>query len=253
MKRGPRVEAYVRSTGDDGDELVYVGSTSTGGIITARSSNELTWRLWTSAGTSTSVTCGCEWGHDGSATWPMTWTSTSTNHYAHTDMWTDWIECEARAAEVRASYRAVTAEQRAAWRRREQELLAASTKAEAERVAARERARALLVSCLSPAQREDLAKRKCFYVDVRGDDGVARRFRIDEHTHGNVKLLDDKGSIVGQYCVQPDNVPVEDAMLAQKLWLDANPAEFVRKANFSPHRMLTDADRRLIIVPGRAA
>jgi hypothetical protein len=115
--------------------------------------------------------------------------------------------------------------------------------------AARETARALLVSCLTPQQRADLASRRCFYVDAPG----GRRFRIDEGSHGNVKLLDAKGSIIGSYCVQPDGVPVEDTMLAQKLWLETSPEHLGRIANFSPLRTLSDEDRRLILPSRRAA
>jgi hypothetical protein len=51
-----------------------------------------------------------------------------------------------------------------------------------------------------------------------------------------VHLLDDKGSIVGRYCIHPRDVPAPDAMLAQKLWLENNEAEFLRVANFTPYR-----------------
>lgn len=102
--------------------------------------------------------------------------------------------------------------------------------------AAARRAEDLLRQNLTDEQREDLEKKNCFYLESLGKDGKRRRYRIDRGTHGNVKLLDDKGSIVGTYCVQPDNVPAADAMLAQKLWLETDEEAFRKVANFTRRR-----------------
>lgn len=99
---------------------------------------------------------------------------------------------------------------------------------EVERVTkekAARRARALLVENLSGVQRECYEKNGYFDVEVAG-----KTYRIKQGTHGNVALVDGAGPIE-RYCVQPDGVPDEDAMLAQKLALDFAPEEFFKKAN----------------------
>jgi hypothetical protein len=101
---------------------------------------------------------------------------------------------------------------------------------------ARRRANDLLHRSLTSEQREDLAKKNCFYLDSIQPNGERRRYRIDRGTHGNVKLLDAQGRIIGRYCVQPTAVPVEDAMLAQKLWIETDEPGFLRVANFTPQR-----------------
>jgi len=193
-----------------------VSSLATGGAGVA---NQI-WGIWTTA-TASGGTIG------------NTITLTST--------WTNWNEQANAIADQRLAQQVVrqqaqrtqpSAEQLAAWREQERLRLERAEEAAREIVAARSRARKLLVACLTPEQRDDLEKKKCFYLDCHSRDGTKRRYRIDEGTHGNVKLLDDKGKVVGSYCVQPTGVPTEDAMLAQKLWLENDEEEFKRRANF---------------------
>lgn len=214
----------------------------TGATAVTNSAVEAIWNAWTitfNAGTSSTnqITLVAEnvWTH-----WNVTiGVSSAGTTYTNQVAWNGWIvqgnviEEQRAQALLRQQLRVQpTPEQLAEWR--EQERLA---KERAERrhrdlLAARQRARSLLVSCLSPEQREDLAQKKCFFLECHSPDGAKRRYRIDQGTHGNVKLVDDAGKILGSYCVQPDNVPDEDAMLAQKLWLETNEDEFKRRANF---------------------
>lgn len=106
----------------------------------------------------------------------------------------------------------------------EQQARAEQERRIAEEVAAKDRAERLLMACLSGRQREDLASKNCFYVDVPLDDGKIERYRIDRGSHGNIKQLDEKGSIIRSFCVQPSGVPVGDSMLAQKLFLESDEA-----------------------------
>jgi hypothetical protein len=116
----------------------------------------------------------------------------------------------------------------AEWRERESRRVA-------EASAAKRRAETLLRSHLTEQQRKDLDAKNCFYLESIGSDGDRRRYRIDRGTHGNVKLLDKEGRIIGSYCVQPSGVPAEDAMLAQKLWLETDESTFKKVANFTRH------------------
>jgi hypothetical protein len=96
---------------------------------------------------------------------------------------------------------------------------------------ANRRAEALLRGCLTPEQQHDLETKGCFYVETPG----GRRYRIDRGTHGNVKRLDERGSILAGYCAQPNGIPVADSMLAQKLALEADEDGFLRVANARPN------------------
>jgi hypothetical protein len=54
---------------------------------------------------------------------------------------------------------------------------------------------------------------------------------------GNVKLLGNDGLPVKRYCIHADSrLPYEDQMLAQKMLLEANEAEFLRVANMTQLR-----------------
>lgn len=92
------------------------------------------------------------------------------------------------------------------------------------------RARKLLVEHLDAVQRASYEKDGHFVVEVQGV-----RYRIDQGTHGNVKELDAAGKPLASYCIQPAGVPDEDAMLAQKLQLEADVAAFKRVANRRPY------------------
>lgn len=110
--------------------------------------------------------------------------------------------------------------------------IAPAARRRAELDLANRRAEDLLRRELTPEQIEDLEKKQCFYLE---SVTTKRRYRIDRGTHGNVKLLGPDGKIIGTYCVQPDNVPVADVMLAQKLWIEGNEEGFEKVANYRPY------------------
>lgn len=114
--------------------------------------------------------------------------------------------------------RLLRAQQRA-WRRQE---VARAREADE----ARGRAETLLQAHLSPAQAESLTTHGWFEVTVAGVT-----YRIKRGHAGNVVRV-DVGREVERYCIHPaEFVPDADAMLAQKLLLEADPAEFRRIAN----------------------
>lgn len=90
------------------------------------------------------------------------------------------------------------------------------------------RAKALLVTFLTAGQRATLEQHGYFDERVEGHG----TFRIYKGWAGNVRRLDDKGKEREQFCIHPiDDVPHYDNMLAQRLMLQTNPAEFFRTAN----------------------
>lgn len=93
---------------------------------------------------------------------------------------------------------------------------------------AENRARDLLLSCLTPAQQEEYTATRSFTVKVKSGN----RYRIEQHRNYNVIRLDKKGQVVSELCAGPvEEVPLEDQMLAQKLLLETDEAEFLAVAN----------------------
>jgi hypothetical protein len=93
--------------------------------------------------------------------------------------------------------------------------------------AAYKRAARLLNSFLTPKQKRELRKKN--HIHVNGQDG--QLYRIEARSHQNVFLIKD-GKPVTQFCVVSREIlPVPDLVLAQKLLLEANIAEFMALAN----------------------
>lgn len=98
---------------------------------------------------------------------------------------------------------------------------------EYERVA--NRAEALLRSCLTSEQLAEYERDQSFTVQGKCD-----RYRIRGGTlNANIDVIRE-GKLAHRLCVHPDGVPVEDAMLAQKLWLEADEDAIVARANIRP-------------------
>lgn len=106
--------------------------------------------------------------------------------------------------------------------------------AEAEQAQARERAEKLLQEALSAEQRAQLADKGYFELVTLSTGGARRRYRIKRGQAGNIQQLDESGRVLKRLCAHPrEVVPDADAMLAQKLWLEAREEEFLRIANHS--------------------
>jgi hypothetical protein len=104
--------------------------------------------------------------------------------------------------------------------------------AEGEKARARERAGKLLQENLSPKQREELAAKGHFHLEVFSKDGTRRTYQINKGRSGNVKQLNEAGRIIKSLCCHPiEMVPDEDTMLAQKLFLEAREEDFLSIAN----------------------
>ena len=96
---------------------------------------------------------------------------------------------------------------------------------------ATKRAESLLRRYLSAEQQQDLEKKGYFQVTVG-----KRRFRIRRGTSHNVIEVNKQGRKIRTFCAHPDNVPVPDVMLAQKLALEIQPSVFFSVANASDRR-----------------
>ena len=108
-------------------------------------------------------------------------------------------------------------------RRNERNQRLFSTMEEADR-----KAMELLVRHLTEEQRLEVAARKCFHM--RAGDG--RTYRIENGSAHNVVLVDEAGDAM-RYCVvfgRHDRLPNADLMLAQKLFLEADPEAFLKMA-----------------------
>ena len=93
---------------------------------------------------------------------------------------------------------------------------------------AEKRAEALLELHLNETQRQEYRTKKRFIVEVQ--DGVC--YRINRGWAGNVEELNKDGKPVNRLCIHTRApVPIPDNLLAQKLLLETDPAEFRRIAN----------------------
>lgn len=196
--------------------------------VTSVDSNDYIWRVWNSDRTGTS---------DFDYADPFFCSRTSAGDSTSIQVWEEWnIPQEAREASRRAS-----AEQREAWRRMEEEQrrLAEQRQAEnearwikeaEEREKAKQRAEELLLSFLTPEQRDELQRLSHFHLIV-GD----RKYRIKRGRSRNIELLDEAGKPIKKLCAHPiAYVPDADTMLAQKLMLETDEEAFLKLANHTP-------------------
>jgi hypothetical protein len=103
-----------------------------------------------------------------------------------------------------------------------------------------ERSRALLLRCLSAAQRAEFERTLGFCV--RGASGC--RYRIGYSTTANVEVLGENGEVLFRLCAGPNRLPTPSVLLAQKLMLEACEAEFLRIAARHPPVTVSFATRR---------
>jgi len=92
-----------------------------------------------------------------------------------------------------------------------------------------ERANRLLLSLLSPEQRQQLDRYN--YFIVMAPSGHRYRVYDPSHVGYNVRLLDAADLEVVHFCAVVPNVPPADTMLAQKLMLETEEWHFQMIAN----------------------
>lgn len=132
---------------------------------------------------------------------------------------------EARRMEEYARQIAIQEQERLAFTERLQ-------REEEETANARRTAKQLLLRFLTPEQRNKLEQHG--YFDVRGSR-TGHVYRIRQGSHGNIfKMHEDGQRMIAKYCGQPEGVPTEDMMLAQKLQIECDEDGFLAKANMTP-------------------
>lgn len=95
---------------------------------------------------------------------------------------------------------------------------------------AQDKAEKLLLSVLTEEQQRELREKR--YVTCKSRKS-GNRYRVYRGTHGNVRQIDHTGKEIAQLCVQPDNVPEGDSMIAQLLHIEHNEEEFRKTANIT--------------------
>lgn len=88
----------------------------------------------------------------------------------------------------------------------------------------------LLLERLSPSQRTDFLRWR--YFVVRGESG--QRYRVTYGMNGNIEVLTPLGVVDHRLCAGPSGVPIPGVLLAQKLMLETQEAEFLRIAARQP-------------------
>lgn len=146
------------------------------------------------------------------------------------NVWTVWQTTNTTAANRVVRTRAVdtrTPEERKRdeWKAAQARIISSNRHRAAtlrRRIADREAER-LLVSQLTPEQRDELERLDRFHV-IAGD----KTYRIRRGWAGNIDLIEDD-QIVERWCVHPARqIPVADSMVAQKLMIESGCADELR-------------------------
>lgn len=190
------------------------------------------WRMWH---TDNNITA-CTTYNDPWQQWHNCGT-TSSNVITVTNAWRSWAsEAEDRytTRKMSKAERQRREEEERRWRAEEQARrdreTAAMQEQEAKRKAADDRAMGLLISMLSQEQKNDLKNHQHFFVKAAS----GRLYRIDQGSHGNVKVVDSLSrKVIERLCVQPDGVPAGDSMLMQKLLIETAEVALRKHANIT--------------------
>lgn len=196
--------------------LRYAGTTATSATHSALQNEINIWRVWNQTYATTASSVSIYTSSSTSATCSVTWTEWNNSY---TDLNTLRQQFDTTA---RYSRRQLTEEELKLELEREKKRHEETQKRLKAEQEARDRAERLLLSNLTPKQRADLKEKNSFYVDIPLVGGGVERYRIDRGHQGNVKQLDAKGSVIRSFCIHPDGVPAADAMLAQKLFIEAD-------------------------------
>lgn len=126
----------------------------------------------------------------------------------------------------------ISREQREEMTRQQEERLREYEQRNRQRVEAQARSKELLLSHLTPAQRDTFEKNQWFVVE----GGRSRQlYRIrSTGISGNIDVLEGRpGKVTHRLCchLRDVSVPLFDHILAQKIWIEADEDQFLRTAN----------------------
>lgn len=176
---------------------------STSGGTTTTGGNG--WYRLSSAGTSVAESTGTAWTYPGNASAMPAISATPINWHPY------------QPALVRSAEEVETAREYA-------------EKVEREKREAEERAEKLLVENLDEEQRQAYRDRKVVPIAT-----ARAKYLIKKGKVGNVVRLNDQGREAERFCVHPiTDMPDQDVMLAQLLWLRWCEDDFLRVANRIP-------------------
>jgi hypothetical protein len=193
-------------------------------------------------GTNTIITEAAVWNswisyYDALVMNGMTSTTIGTISATITNVWTDWNQRQWLAGSSKlnewAPARGALCEENFRQQLRQQQK--AALRVRATKRLAKIKAEHLLISALAEEQRMDLKRYGYFKLYVQRGEAT-RVYRIRRGQVQNIELMEElpNGDLkpVRTLCAHPSIlVPDADAMLAQKLMLETNEAEFLRIAN----------------------
>lgn len=211
----------------------YVKTTTT----SSAASVGIVWRAWNDTTTikvkmiqATDSTWSC---------WVQTSTGTTANTYyvreeydSAASVWSGWCPNGSVIKVQMIPAPQLTEEQVAARARQAEEQRLAREEAERKRKEAEEKAEKLLQEHLNEEQQKEYQEQQAFHVVTAS----GRRYQVRRGISGNVYEIkaeqDGKVKELKKFCIHPHiSVPAADNMLAQKLLLETNEAEFERVAN----------------------
>lgn len=193
--------------------------------------SELVWNEWiTTNGTAT--TAFTDNTDSGTSIW-TTWTSTGTTTHGVRLTKLAIAETEEEKQARLERERQEQAERRQRAERERARIQAEEAEMQRKKDIANQRARELLLTLLNQRQSKEYKDHGWFEVLHKG-----KRYRIQERTR--VQEYSKEGAYQGEWCVwlrENYEYPPIDAMIAQKLTLEGDPARFFQTANFFPARI----------------
>lgn len=195
--------------------------------ISVTSNNDI-WTIWNHAyAANNAITIGA--GTAAAITPTVVAAAQIVTNPSNTIVWTHWIGQNELTREQRAEIQRQQQVANDRWRQQQTEIQQVQAKAQ-------ERAQRLLEESLDPKQREELAAKGYFELDVISSNGQRRRYRIHRKWSHSIHQIDPaNGQRLKTLCIHPrEQTPVEDSMLAQKLMLEGGmEEELLRIANHS--------------------
>jgi len=193
------------------------------------SGNSQIWTVWTETYTSTSTTVIAPRIVNQTATNSQIWGSWNASYTSGTITIGAAVPARVLTEAEHIAAREARAAEDARWRER-------NAAVQAEEAKAKDRAEKLLQESLDGKQREELAAKGYFELDVISKNGSSRRYRIHRRWSHSIHQIDpSSGNRLKTLCIHPrEQVPIADSMLAQKLMLESGMEEdLLRIANHS--------------------
>ncbi len=181
--------------------------------------------LYTASAVAPSNTIWSDWN----TAYTVTTSAITTNK-----IWVHWISADntTSAPILRTMDPAEAARREAEYQQRLDREIRARREAKVLADEADKKALALLLAHLTDEQAKQYQTKQYFELITR--DGK-RRYRLQHKWAGNVRLVNDKGVEISQFCIHPGvEIPIADSLLAQKLMLEHDEEQFLKIANHTP-------------------